>query len=245
MQTSDVKFAWVLVISFTFWSSYEQPAGYWCITATVSISSTGIGFIGKRQWAFTLSLTDRTLFSGQGFDFLLYTLNVNGLLGKILEVQNLLSKDQPHLLCLTETKLCPAVNDGLICAPGYSLLCRDHHRHGGGVAIYFKNDLQVQLIPESFQKELLIIKLTTRTMGLLLGCIYQPPSASVSFWAGLNEAIEDVLRLERKRPVLLLTGDLHVDVAYSEHLQRSHLETFFANHNLANHVKAPTRYSAT
>ena len=109
-------------------------------------------------------------------------------------------------------------------------------------------------------------------MEFLLGCIYRPLSAPVSFCAGLDEDIENVLRLERKHPVLLLlTGDLNVDVAdfFKSQADRQNGEyetrkksrgqieetfrpgassvveraTFLAKHNLANHVKAPTRYS--
>ena len=73
----------------------------------------------------------------------LYTLNVNGLIGKFQEIQNLLITDQPHLVCLTETKLSADVDDNLISIPGYSIVHRDRNHHGGGVAIYFKTDLKV------------------------------------------------------------------------------------------------------
>ena len=74
---------------------------------------------------------------------MLYTLNVNGLIGKFQEIQNLLVTDQPHLVCLTETKLSADVDDNLISIPGYSIVRRDRNNHGGGVAIYYKTDLKV------------------------------------------------------------------------------------------------------
>ena len=65
---------------------------------------------------------------------MLYTLTVNGLnKNSSQEIQNLLITDQPHLVCLTETKLSGDVDDNLISIPGYSSVGPDRNNHGGGV----------------------------------------------------------------------------------------------------------------
>ena len=75
----------------------------------------------------------------------LYTLNVNGLIRKFQEIQNLLVTDQPHLVYLTETKLPSDVDDNLISIPGYSIAIvrPDRNNHGDGVAIYYKTDPKI------------------------------------------------------------------------------------------------------
>ena len=114
---------------------------------------------------------------------MLYTLNVNGLIGKFQEIQNLLVTDQPHLVCLTETKLSADVDDNLISIPGYSIVRRDRNNHGGGVAIYYKTDLKVTRTDfTELKQELVMLKLETRFVNILIGCLYRPPSAPTSFW---------------------------------------------------------------
>ena len=91
----------------------------------------------------TIPLLTASCSQDNALSMMLYTLNVNGLIGKFQEIQNLLVTDQPHLVCLTETKLSADVDDNLISIPGYSIVRRDRNNHGGGVAIYYKTDLKV------------------------------------------------------------------------------------------------------
>ena len=81
----------------------------------------------------TIPLLTASCSQDNALSMMLYTLNVNGLIGKFQEIQNLLITDQPHLVCLTETKLSADVDDNLISIPGYSIVRRDRNNHGGGV----------------------------------------------------------------------------------------------------------------
>ena len=142
---------------------------------------------------------------------MLYTLNVNGLIGKLQEIQNLLVTDQPHLECLTETKLSADVDDNLISIPGYSIVRRDPNNHG--VAIYYKTGLKVTHSDfTELKQELVMLKLETRLVNILIGCLYRPPSAPTSFWGALDQQLEEVLGVEHPPPTLLLTEDLNVDI---------------------------------
>ena len=90
-----------------------------------------------------------------------------------------------------------------------------------------------------------MLKLETRFVNILIGCLYRPPSAPKSFWGALDQQLEEVLGVEHPPPTLLLTGDLNVDVLDTKHPHYNHLHSFLATHNLTNHVSSPTRYSST
>ena len=90
-----------------------------------------------------------------------------------------------------------------------------------------------------------MLKLETRIVNILIGCLYRPPSAPTSFWGALDQQLEEVLGVEHPPPTLLLTGDLNVDFLGTKHPHYNHLHSFLATHNLTNHVSSPTRYSST
>ena len=145
--------------------------------------------------------------------------------------------DQPHLVhvCLTETKLSADVDDNLISnsIPGYSIVRRDRNNHGGGVAIYYKTDLKVTRSDfTELKQELVMLKLETRFVNILIGCLYRPPSAPTAFWGALDQQLEEVLGVEHPPPTLLLTGDLNVDILDTKHPHYNHLHSFLATHNL-------------
>ena len=194
----------------------------------------------------TIPLLTASCSQDNTLSMMLYTLNVNGLIGKFQEIQNLLVTDQPHLVCLTETKLSADVDDNLISIPGYSIVRRDRNNHGGGVAIYYKTDLKVTRSDfTELKQELVMLKLETRFVNILIGCLYRPPSAPTSFWGALDQQLEEVPGVEHPPPTLLLTGDLNVDILDTKHPHYNHLHSFLATHNLTNHVSSPTRYSST
>ena len=59
-------------------------------------------------------------------------LNCNSLLSKIEEIRNFVLETCPHVICFSETKLDPTINDEEVSIDGYNILRNDRTRHGGG-----------------------------------------------------------------------------------------------------------------
>ena len=53
----------------------------------------------------------------------------------------LMSKNQFGVICLNEIFCDNSISDSEINLPDYSIVRRDRHRHGGGVAMYIRNGL--------------------------------------------------------------------------------------------------------
>ena len=66
---------------------------------------------------------------------------MNGLVKHIDEIKLLLIEKNIHILAINETKLDETIEDNIISIDKYKLHSKDHNRHGGGVAIYIKEDI--------------------------------------------------------------------------------------------------------
>ena len=69
--------------------------------------------------------------------------NSRSLLPKIDELRALCSAYHPSVVCLTETWLCPDVQDNELLIPNYTIVRLDRNRHGGGVAMFVNNSLLI------------------------------------------------------------------------------------------------------
>ena len=78
-------------------------------------------------------------FRKRGFNFL--PVNVNSLLSKIDELRHIVGHSKPAILGTTVSRLDSSVSDQKVNITGYSILCSDRRRYGGGVACYFRTDL--------------------------------------------------------------------------------------------------------
>ena len=125
-------------------------------------------------------------------------LNINGLVNKLCEVQHLLYVVKFDLLGITETHLNSSISDDWIKISGYNLVRRDRDSCGGGVLIYFKEDLTVHpaLSWERSNMEATWLNVTMRSQSFLVGCVYRPPNDS-SFFEPFRDLIANIW-LKRK-----------------------------------------------
>ena len=82
--------------------------------------------------------------AGKGFKFA--HLNVVSLVKNFEEIKLFLDNNEVDVLALNETRLDETIFDSEISIPMYHLIRKDRNRHGGGVAIYLKNTLNIQTI---------------------------------------------------------------------------------------------------
>ena len=138
---------------------------------------------------------------------LLAHINIRSLRHKVHEVKHLLNKYDLAVLTVSETWLDDADGAGIADIDGYSLFRKDRSgKAGGGVCIYVKHALKAHVDKCNLELLWVRIPLRGRHRGLLVGCIYRPPSAGVDYWQLLEETMEGAEEEE-----IVLLGDLNVD----------------------------------
>ena len=174
-------------------------------------------------------------------------LNINGLLTKLCEVKHLLNVVNFDPLGITETHLNHSISDDSVRIPGYNFVRKDRISPGGGVLMYFKEDLTVHPAYTWGRSDLeaTLLNITMRSQSLLVGCIYRPPN-DPSFFQPFRELIADIW-LRRKN--IILVGNFNCDLLPKSHNSESdygkRLQRILNNCGLKNIINSPTSVTAT
>ena len=70
------------------------------------------------------------------------SIHVNGLLKNIDELKLLVDEEDLDILAINETKLDNETSNEIISLDNFDLRRKDRNRHGGGVAIYIRDDIK-------------------------------------------------------------------------------------------------------
>lgn len=173
-------------------------------------------------------------------------LNINGLLNKLPEVKNLLNVVNFDLFGITETHLNSSTSDDWIRISGYNFARKDRTSCGGGVLIYFKEDLTVYPVNiwDGSVLEATWLNVTIRSQTFLVGCIYRPPN-DFSFFDHFRGLIADIWM---KRKNIILIGDFNCDMMRnsdnSESDNGKRLLRIINSCGLTNIINTPTRITA-
>ena len=80
-----------------------------------------------------------------------------------------------------ETRLDDTINDGLIHLNGYDVLRKDRNRMDGGVAIYFRDNINTknrnELVPDSLEALCVEVRKPKSKPILIVSC-YHPPNSN-------------------------------------------------------------------
>ena len=120
------------------------------------------------------------------------------------------------MLFLTETWLKPKHNDAMFCPDGYEVIrCDRQGSRGGGVAVMYKNNLQIVevevTVDKSFNFELICVDVHDKDSFIRLCCVYFPPAQDESMVRNLCRTLQTILL--DSSPVFIF-GDLnfpHID----------------------------------
>lgn len=99
------------------------------------------------------------------------------------------------IVCMTETWLSDVITNQMISMEGYSLLRNDRNRHGGGICIYFKSNLNCKIVKMSTSlghgnlTEYLLLEVRGGGHPFLIAVYYNPPEIDCS--DVLNEHMEE------------------------------------------------------
>ena len=142
-------------------------------------------------------------------------LNINSLLSKIDELQEIAKKTRATVIGITESKLDGSVLDGEINIDGYELVRSDWNRHGGGVGCYIHNDISFS-VRGNFSSEIeniFLDILLPKTKPIFLGILYRPPDQS-KFFDNLSTSISQTCSFNEQEVYIL--GDLNINLINSQ-----------------------------
>ena len=137
----------------------------------------------------------------------IFSINVNGLYKNIDELMLLADEEDIHILAINDTKLDNETSNEIISLDKFELRRKDRNRHGGGVAIYFRDELKYlerEDLP-NHALELIYIEIQPfRSEPFNIVAWYRPSSDSIET---LNQ-LENILGfLEKEGEELILLGD--------------------------------------
>ena len=90
-------------------------------------------------------------------------------------------------------------------------VCKDCNSSGGGILIYFKDDIIVDRITdlENETDETVWVKVHTKGQNFLLCCTYRPEWTDTEYWTRLSHAIGMAYQITEN---IVILGDLNSDL---------------------------------
>lgn len=164
-------------------------------------------------------------------------------------MESIVIAHNPEIIVITETWLNSDIGDYEITPSGYCILRNDRDTRGGGVAIIFKDSLELLRLPDIIGIECVVVKVILKECALIIGGFYRPPSSDISFYERLNNFL---LPYRNHSSNLMLVGDFNVphvawdnDFPYALSNEAEHILDLVLFHDLTQLVHAPTRVQGT
>ena len=169
-------------------------------------------------------------------------INARSLLPKLSEIRLILRDSKAAFLAVSETWLDESVGDGETAIDDYNFVRRDRNRHGGGVGIYIRKDINFNVRSDLLKENLECIfvdVLFPRTKSFVVGSCYRPPD-DVSFL----EKFQEVLSLITPGTEMYLLGDLNLCFSRNEGMVKSY-KRLLASFSIEQIINEATRITAT
>ena len=177
------------------------------------------------------------------------SISVNGLVKHIDEIKLLLIEKNIHILAINETILGETIEDNIISIDKYKLHRKDRNRHGGGVAMYIKENINYTIRDDlpNHNLELICIRIQP---------FHSEPFDIVSWYRPLNDLIEGFRHLERvlsfvdcKSKEIILLGDTSCNLMNNEtetsHSHVQALENIYQQFGFSQVIREATRVTLT
>ncbi|XP_075162651.1 uncharacterized protein LOC142235284 [Haematobia irritans] len=106
-------------------------------------------------------------------------LNAQSLTKKIDEFRHLFENSKIDIVCVSETWFTSSVADAQVKVDGYKIVRNDRSSHGGGVAVYVKNNVAFKVVKQSQPDERIeyvLIEIKHNGKNALVGAVYRPNS---------------------------------------------------------------------
>ena len=171
----------------------------------------------------------------------LFYFNARSIVPKLDELLTLVQCEHPDVICIVESWLNSDILDSEISIPGYQVFRKDRNRHGGGVLVYTRVELDCSTIDHPFTDlELLWLSIHRGNFRLTLGTFYRPPNAPVDILDQLQSSLQNI-ECSRFNNLVLL-GDFNVDFGSSTGSLFTKLENTMSTFMLKQMVTEPTHF---
>ncbi|CAH8525088.1 unnamed protein product [Dicrocoelium dendriticum] len=151
------------------------------------------------------------------------------------------------LIAITETLLRPEISDMEIALPDMSTVRHNLPRKGGGVALYFRNDLQWELIEDSVSTVQDSLWCCLHLKGddtCLVAGISRPPSSTPEMDCHLASAVRGVINTIYS--YIPITGDFNIHALESQATPgeqfKADIQQLVSSYPLYGHINTPTRF---
>ena len=132
---------------------------------------------------------------------------------KLRQLKAYISIYKHDFVCLSETYLDSTTPKSLLEIDGYNLIRAGHPNNTkrGGVCIYYKESLPVQVVSLPYLKEALLLELTDNNKKIFVSVIYRSPSQNNrEFNLFLSSFEQHFNEINQRKPTLsIITGDFN------------------------------------
>ena len=180
-----------------------------------------------------------------GKGLVMASLNINSLLAHIDEFRVFMNDSDIDIVSINETKLDHSINDNEVYLPGYEIVRKDRKtngRHGGGVCVYVKSNLNYKIREDvsSDELEYLTVEINKpRSRPLLISTWYRPPDSPTCHFDYFENIVKKV---DMTSYDYFLLGDINVDLMPGvKSINATKLNDIFEIYGLKQLITDPTR----
>ena len=189
-------------------------------------------------------------------EFIVINMNTRNLTNKYEDLEYICEKVMPDIICITESWMDESVPENGFIPTGYNIIRKDRSKGfkkkynkttGGGIAIIYKNNINVERKTYLTEKieEILWVQPKTKD-PFLLGLLYKPDYSDMLELKKESENEESILENNIKKATqvsnrLIICGDFNIDMNSPSNPKTKQLTTVYETYQLKQHIKKPTR----
>ena len=185
-------------------------------------------------------------------ELLIIHINCRSMVRKEEELQNILELLDPDIICLSETWLDLSVPPNSHIPEGYKIIRKDRtenfqqkykKKHGGGVAILFKSNLNINIknALNDDTEDILWAEVKTKK-SFLLGVLYRPNySKMLDDTDGPSILEKNIRKATEISNQIIVTGDFNINMRNPENNLTIALKDTYETFSLQQIIKKPTR----
>ena len=146
-----------------------------------------------------------------------------------------------HISCLNETKLNSDIGNDVLRIEGYhKIIHKDCSRHGGGVAMYVRNELSfmtrhylvLDIESLSIQLDIKYVK------PIIVSTLYRPPDSFVELFKPIEELIS---LIDQENKECIVAGDFNCDLLKPGQNNPKHIKRIYKTYGFRQFIERPTR----